>query len=246
MIEIKGLGKSYGTKDALLGVDLTIPQGEILGLFGENGAGKTTFLKCVLGYLRHRGTVTLDGEPITRQNIHRLSFATCEHSFFPALSPRGHRDFYQMHFPRWREKRFQGLMDFFELPMDRPAGKLSTGQKNQLEVILALCQGADYILMDEPFAGNDIFNREDFYKVLLGILEPTETVILSTHLLEEVEHFIGRAVLLRQGCIVGDVTTGELEDSGRTLMDYVKETYHYRSDRVRKALSELTGEEEDG
>ena len=246
MIEIKGLGKSYGTKDALLGVDLTIPQGEILGLFGENGAGKTTFLKCVLGYLRHRGTVTLDGEPITRQNIHRLSFATCEHSFFPALSPRGHRDFYQMHFPCWREQRFQGLMDFFELPMDRPAGKLSTGQKNQLEVILALCQGADYILMDEPFAGNDIFNREDFYKVLLGILEPTETVILSTHLLEEVEHFIGRAVLLRQGCIVGDVTTGELEDSGRTLMDYVKETYHYRSDRVRKALSELTGEEEDG
>ena len=245
MIEIKGLGKSYGTKDALLGVDLTIPQGEILGLFGENGAGKTTFLKCVLGYLRHRGTVTLDGEPITRQNIHRLSFATCEHSFFPALSPRGHRDFYQMHFPCWREKRFQGLMDFFELPMDRPAGKLSTGQKNQLEVILALCQGADYILMDEPFAGNDIFNREDFYKVLLGILEPTETVILSTHLLEEVEHFIGRAVLLRQGRVVGDVTTDVLEDSGRTLMDYVKETYHYRSDRVRKALSELTGEEED-
>ena len=246
MIEIKGLSKSYGKKDALLGVDLTVPQGEILGLFGENGAGKTTFLKCVLGYLRHRGTVTLDGEPITRQNIHRLSFATCEHSFFPALSPKGHRDFYQMHFPCWREKRFQGLMDFFELPMDRPAGKLSTGQKNQLEVILALCQGADYILMDEPFAGNDIFNREDFYKVLLGILEPTETVILSTHLLEEVEHFIGRAVLLRQGHSVGDVTTGELEDSGRSLMDYVKETYHYRSDRVRKALSELTVEEEDG
>ena len=245
MIEIKDLSKAYGKKEALLDVSLTIPQGEILGLFGENGAGKTTLLKCVLGYLRHQGTVTLDGAPITRQNIHRLSFATCEHSFFPALSPAGHRDFYQMHFPRWREKRFQGLMDFFELPMDRPAGKLSTGQKNQLEVILALCQGADYILMDEPFAGNDIFNREDFYKVLLGILEPTETVILSTHLLEEVEHFIGRAVLLRQGHIVGDVTTGELEDSGRSLMDYVKETYHYRSDRVRRALSELTGEEED-
>ena len=246
MIEINNLSKSYGKKAALLDVSLTVPQGEILGLFGENGAGKTTLLKCVLGYLKHQGTVTLDGAPITRQNIHRMSFATCEHSFFPALSPAGQRDFYQMHFPRWREKRFQGLMDFFELPMDPPAGKLSTGQKNQLEVILALCQGADYILMDEPFAGNDIFNREDFYKVLLGILEPTETVILSTHLLEEVEHFIGRAVLLRQGCIVGDVTTGELEDSGRTLMDYVKETYHYRSDRVRKALSELTGEEEDG
>lgn len=88
MIEIKNLSKSYGKKAALLDVSLTVPQGEILGLFGENGAGKTTLLKCVLGYLKHQGMVTLDGAPITRQNIERLSFATCEHSFFPALSPR--------------------------------------------------------------------------------------------------------------------------------------------------------------
>ena len=244
MIEIKDLSKAYGKKEALLDVSLTIPQGEILGLFGENGAGKTTLLKCVLGYLRHQGTVTLDGAPITRENMHRLSFATCERTFFPALSPAGHRDFYAMHFPRWREKRFRGLMDFFELPMDRPAGKLSTGQKNQLEVILALCQGADYILMDEPFAGNDVFNREDFYKVLLGILEPTETVILSTHLLEEVQHFIGRAVLLHRGRVAGDVTTLELEEQGRSLMDFVKETYQYRADRVIRALNDLTDKEE--
>ena len=71
--------------------------------------------------------------------------------------------------------------------------------RNQFEVILALCQGAGLYPMDEPFAGNDVFNREDFYKVLLGILEPEETVLLSTHLLEEVQHFIGRAVLLHQG-----------------------------------------------
>ena len=245
MIEIKDLSKAYGKKEALLDVSLTIPQGEILGLFGENGAGKTTLLKCVLGYLRHQGTVTLDGAPITRENIHRLSFATCEHSFFPALSPAGHRDFYAMHFPRWREKRFRGLMDFFELPMGRPAGKLSTGQKNQLEVILALCQGADYILMDEPFAGNDVFNREDFYRLLLGLLEPGETIILSTHLLEEVQHFISRAVLLDRGAIAGDVTTGELEERGESLMDFVKSSLHYRGDRVLKTLEGLDdGEEE--
>ena len=110
---------------------------------------------------------------------------------------------------------------------------------------MSLCQGADYILMDEPFAGNDVFNREDFYKVLLGILEPHETVILSTHLLEEVESFIGRAILINKGSVVGDVTTLELEESGRTLMDYVKETYHYRADRVSKALRDLTENDEE-
>lgn len=109
---------------------------------------------------------------------------------------------------------------------------------------MALSQGADYILMDEPFAGNDVFNREDFYKVLLGILEPNETVLLSTHLLEEVERFIGRALLLQKGKLVGDVTTLELEEQGKTLMDFVKETYRYKADRVVQALKDLTGEEE--
>ena len=244
MLEISHVCKSYGAHPALKDVSFSIGPGELVGLFGENGAGKTTLMKSILGLVRHRGAVLLDGEPITRANIHRLSFATCEHSFFPNLTPAGHRDFYRDHFPRWREKRFQALMEFFQLPMQKVPRKLSTGQKNQFEVVLALCQGADYILMDEPFAGNDVFNREDFYKVLLGLLEPTETVLLSTHLLEEVEQAISRAVLLRRGELVGDVTTLELEEQGRSLMDFVKETYQYRADRVIRALNDLTDKEE--
>ena len=244
MLEIKNLTKSYGGRRALSGVELRLPQGEIVGLFGENGAGKTTLMKCVLGLLPHSGSVTLDGEPITHKNIARLSFATSEHSFFPDLSAAGHRDFYRAHFPRFNEKRFAALMDFFGLETLRRAGSFSTGQQNQFEVVLALSQGADYVLMDEPFAGNDVFNREDFYKVLLGILEPGETVLLSTHLIEEVSGFVGRAVLLRGGRVVGDASVLELEEQGKSLMDYVKETYHYRADRVKKTLDALGEGEE--
>ena len=245
MLEIKDLCKRYADKQALDHVSLTVGPGEIVGLFGENGAGKTTLMKCILSLIRYdSGSVTLDGAAITRANIGRFSFATCEHSFFPALSAQAHREFYEEHFETFLSRRFEGLMEFFGLPMDKPIRSFSTGQKNQFEVIMALSQGADYILMDEPFAGNDVFNREDFYKVLLGILEPEETVLLSTHLLEEVQHFIGRAVLLHQGALAGDVTTLALEESGRNLMDFVKETYRYREDRVSRALSDLTGEEE--
>ena len=244
MLELKQVIKQYGSKTALDGVDLKIPQGEIVGLFGENGAGKTTLMKCVFGFIPYKGTITLDGEPITPKNITRLSFATCEHSFFPNLSPESHRQFYQEHFPNFRDKRFRALLDFFELPAHKPARSFSTGQKNQLEVILALSQGADYILMDEPFAGNDVFNREDFYKVLLGILEPNETIVLSTHLIEEVSGFLGRAVLLHKGQIVGDAQLSDLEEQGQTLMDYVKSSYHYQSDRVSRALYDLTGKED--
>jgi ABC-2 type transport system ATP-binding protein len=244
MLTIKDLTKSYGNKKALDGIDLTLPRGEIVGLFGENGAGKTTLMKAILGLHPYHGEILLDGEPITRRNIATLSFATSEHSFFPPLTAAAHRDFYREHFPRFSDKRFTGLMEFFDLPMHKPLRSFSTGQKNQFEVILALSQGADYILMDEPFAGNDIFNREDFYKVLAGILEPHETVLLSTHLIEEVSDFIGRAVLIRHGRIVGDVSVDTLEEEGKSLMDYIKETYRYRADRVSRALDDIAGEED--
>lgn len=243
MIKITGATKKYGNKIALNDVSLELPRGEIVGLFGENGAGKTTLMKCIFGFIPYKGEITLDGEKISHKNIEKLSFATCEHSFFPALTPKAHLVFYKEHFPSFKEKRYKGLMEFFGLPDDRPLRTFSAGQKNQFEVILALSQGADYILMDEPFAGNDVFNREDFYKVLSGILDENETVILSTHLIEEVADFIGRAILIREGEIIGDKKAEELESEGKSLMSYIKETYHYRPDRVGKALSDIMGEE---
>lgn len=244
MLELTNIKKTYqGGKVALDGVSLMLEPGQIIGLFGENGAGKTTLMKCILNFLKYQGEVTLDGEPISPKNITRISFATCEHSFFPTLTPKSHREFYAEHFPKFNPRRFDALMDFFELPKTKTLRSFSTGQKNQFEVILAVSQGADYILMDEPFAGNDVFNREDFYKVLLGILEPHETIVLSTHLLEEVEPIISRAILLHKGQVIGDTTTEELEEQGLGLMQYVKQCYNYRSDRVGKALRELTGEE---
>lgn len=243
MIEITHLFKKYGDQTALSDVSLALPQGQIIGLFGENGAGKTTLMKCILGLLPYDGNITLDGAAIDRRNIDRLSFATCEHSFFPALTAEAHRDFYAAHFPRFNDRRYEGLMEFFQLPRRKTLRSFSTGMQNQFEVIMALSQGADYILMDEPFAGNDLFNREDFYRVLLGILEEHETVLLSTHLLEEVKDFISRVVLLRGGKIIGDCTADVLEEQGTDLMTYIKQTYHYQPDRVSRALRDLTDRE---
>ena len=239
MLELKNITKVYGKKAALQDVSVAFAPGQIVGLFGENGAGKTTLMKCILGLIGHKGEVTLDGEAIGCGNIARLSFATCEHSFFPRLSPKAHREFYREHFPRFNDKRFEALMDFFGLPMDKALRSYSVGMQNQFEVVLALSQGADYILMDEPFAGSDYFNRMDFYKVLLGILEPTETLFLSTHLVEEMAPFLGRAILLHQGKLVANATTADLEEAGTDLVTFCKETYQYQADRVARALARL-------
>ena len=217
MLEISHISKKYGSKEALHDVSLTLPRGQIVGLLGENGAGKTTLMKCVLGLVRHEGTVTLDGAAIDRTNIDRLSFATCEHSFFPGLTAAAHRDFYAAHFPRFNDKRFHGLMEFFDLPTDKKLRSFSAGMQNQFEVIMALSQGADYILMDEPFAGNDIFNREDFYKVLLGILTERETVLLSTHLIEEVANLVERVTIIDEGRVLMQASADELRSSGYSV-----------------------------
>ncbi len=237
MLEVNNLYKYYSSTKALNDVSLSVSRGEIVGLFGANGAGKTSLMKSILGFVKSDGSIKLDGEEISRKNIEKISFATAEHTFFETLTAKEHADFYESHFDTFRKKRFNKLMEFFDLPLDKKIKNFSLGQQNQFEVILAMCQGADYILMDEPFAGNDILNREDFYKVLVGILEEHETVILSTHLIEEVSNFVDRVIVLDKGRLVGDVTVSDLEDEGKTLMDYIKGILDYQPDRVSKMIA---------
>ena len=184
MIELRNVSKKYKDKIALSDCSIQIPRGQIIGLFGANGAGKTTLMKCIMGFLTFEGEITLDGEKIDRRTISRLSFATGDHSFFPSITADDHKWFYKVQFPLFNEKRYDALMEFFELPTRKRISEFSLGQQNQFEVTLAISQGAEYIFMDEPFAGNDVFNREDFYEVLVSVLDKDETVIISTHLIE--------------------------------------------------------------
>ena len=211
MLEISHVTKKYRDKEALSDVSLTIPQGQIVGLLGENGAGKTTLMKCILGYLRHKGVVTLDGEAIGPGNIHRLSFATCEHSFFPALSPMDHRDFYQAHFPAFNDRRFRLLTEFFQLPLHKPLRSFSTGMKNQLEVTLALSQGADYILMDEPFVGLDPKAAHLLKGMMRAVCDGGGAIFFSTHVLEVAEKLCDKVAIIRSGRLIRSGTMEEVK-----------------------------------
>lgn len=239
MIEIKNVSKTYKDKAALSDCSLQIPKGQVIGLFGANGAGKTTLMKCVLGFLTFDGEITLDGEKIDRYNIDKLAFATGDHSFFPSLTADDHKIFYMMHFPKFNEKRYDALMEFFELPARKKISEFSLGMQNQFEVVLAISRGAEYVFMDEPFAGNDVFNREDFYKVLVSVLNEDESVIISTHLIEEIADYITRAVLIRKGKIIDDLSVAEIEASGKSLIEIVKKRYDYRADRIQKAVEQM-------
>lgn len=239
MIEVKNVSKKYKEKTALSNCSLQIPKGQIIGLFGANGAGKTTLMKCIMGFLTYEGEITLDGQKIDETNISRLSFATGDHSFFPSITANDHKQFYKMHFPMFNEKRYDALMEFFELPAKKKISEFSMGMQNQLEVVLAISQGAEYIFMDEPFAGNDVFNREDFYEVLVSVVDKNETVVISTHLIEEIADYVDRAVLIRKSEIIDDLSVEDIKASGKSLIEIVKEKYDYRADRIRRAVNQM-------
>ena len=243
MLEINISSKFYGNRKALDNINLMFSPGEIVGLFGENGAGKSTLFKCILGYTSYSGEITLDGQRITYRNIAGIAYGNgSDNTSFAQLDVSEHKDFYAMNFPLFNPSRFDLLVDFFRLPKNKKIKAMSQGQKNQVETILALSQGASYILLDEPFVNNDIFNREDFYKVLLGLLRPDECLILALHLIDELKNFVGRVVLLRDGKFLADKTVDELDQEGLELIPWMKELYGYTNRAaqfIEKAEREL-------
>lgn len=246
MLTLNGVTKVYGGwwgKPALHRVNLQLCPGQIVALLGENGAGKTTLMKLAAGLVQpSEGEVLLDGVPVTWRKKDRLAYASSEHTFFGDLSAEGHAELYAQLFPRFRKKRFRMLMKYFDLPVHRAAGGLSTGMKNQLEMALALCKGAQYILMDEPFAGSDIFNRQDFYKLLAGLLEENEHLLLSTHLVDEVRPILSRAVVLREGELLADADADELDALDGSLSGWLRELYGHPAGRAAQFLQREGGE----
>lgn len=122
MLEVNQVRKIYGIKGtvALNRVSVSFHKGEIVGLLGENGAGKSTLIKAIFGFIStNSGEILLDGEKIGPNNIEKLAFATSEHSFFGGLTPLEHKGFYQSQFPNFKEKRFDTLLEFFELPQKK-------------------------------------------------------------------------------------------------------------------------------
>lgn len=244
MLEIRDACKYYfGSKAALNHLSVSVQPGEITALLGENGAGKTTLFRSILGLQRlSSGQILLDGQPIGPRNLHRLSFASSEHTFFGYMTACQHRDFYREIFPGFDRARFDLLMDFFQLPMHRPLRGFSAGMKNQFELLLALSQGADYILLDEPFAGSDMFSRSDFYKLLAGMLRREESVLLATHLVEEVRYLINRALLLQNGKLISETTAEQLEQQGLELPEWLRLESGYQPGRAAQALEKLEEE----
>lgn len=227
MIELKGISKSYGKKVVLDQVDLQIPKGQVTFLVGENGSGKSTLMNLIMRLIpKGKGEILLDGQVMTEADYNRVAYVPDQIIVLKNQTIQQALDFMQDYYQTFNRSRALDMLEFFHLNAEDRIDELSKGNVAKVNLLLGLALDSEYILMDEPFAGIDLFTREEISQVFCSKLIEGQGVLISSHDVQEVEFMIDQAVFLQDGRIVDQL---QLEDyreaTGKGLIDRMREVY---------------------
>ncbi len=217
IIQTKNLTKFYGKSRGIENLDLEIYQGEIFGLLGPNGAGKTTTVRILLDLIRKTSgeaqVFDLDVHHHSTEIRQRTAYIPGDLGFFQDKTARRNLKYllglYENHIPI---RRIEELAEVFGLELDRKVKELSKGNKQKVGIVLALAPEVDLLILDEPTSGLDPLITAQFYKILHEQQEEIgSTVLLSSHLLNEVEKVAHRVGIIREGSVVEVATIQQLK-----------------------------------
>jgi ABC-2 type transport system ATP-binding protein len=220
VIEISGLVKRFGTVRALDGLDLTVRSGEVHGFLGPNGAGKSTTIRVLLGLLRaDAGSVELFGGDPWRQTaeLHRrLAYVPGEVNLWPGLTGGEVIDFLGQLRGGINESRRADLVRRFRLDTTKKGKAYSKGNRQKVALVAALSSDVELLLLDEPTSGLDPIMESEFQRCIDEFRDQGGTVLLSSHILAEVEQLCDRVSIVRDGRVVESGTLAELRHLTRT------------------------------
>lgn len=210
--------KTVGVRD----LSLEFPAGEIVGVLGLNGSGKSTMLKLIAGLLfPTKGEITIfGGSP--RGNRARTVFLGETDTLWPWMTPNDARRFMAGLYPDFDAVRFNELLDVLEVPR-RKTKAMSKGERGRLRLVMALARSAKLYLLDEPLAGIDLISREKIMMSLVHEWHTDETILLSTHEVAEAEGLFERVVYLRDGRLALDARAEQLREQGKSVVQTFKE-----------------------
>lgn len=227
MIEVKAVEKNYGRKKILKGVSFTANKGEITCLIGINGVGKTTILNAIMALTPiNKGQILIDGEPIDKHTFEKITFIPDAITMIPHMTITEAMEFMDDFYTCWNQKRAIELVGFFRLNPSDTIASLSKGNTAKVNLLLGLALDVDYVLMDEPFSGIDMFSREEIANVFTSHLIENRGVILTTHEIGDIEHLIDKVVLLDDGMVTMEFSAEEVrENEGKSVIDVMREVY---------------------
>ncbi|WP_421102395.1 ABC transporter ATP-binding protein [Sporosarcina psychrophila] len=228
MIEIKNITKKFGRKKVLNGVSFTAEKGKITCLIGINGVGKTTIMKAIMALTPiNGGEILIDGEKIHKGSYEKITFIPDTITMLPQMRIRDAFVFMTDFYNCWNQERATELLQFFKLNETDRISELSKGNSAKVNLILGLAMDVDYVLMDEPFSGIDIFSREQIANVFTSHLIENRGVIITTHEINDIEHLIDKVVLLDDGVVLKEFDTEDVrEKEGKSVIDVMREVYH--------------------
>ena len=225
VITTTGLRKSFGRTVALDGLDLTVGEGEVHGFLGPNGAGKSTTIRILLGLLRaDGGTASVLGRDPWRDatDLHRrLAYVPGDVVLWPSLSGGEVIDLLGRLRGGIDEERRRRLVERFELDETKKGKAYSKGNRQKVALVAALASGVPLLVLDEPTAGLDPLMEEVFQSELTALKDDGRTVLLSSHILSEVERACDRVSIVRAGRIVDSGSLAELRHLTRTRVHAV-------------------------
>jgi ABC-2 type transport system ATP-binding protein len=211
LLDLAGVSQRFGRTWALQNVDLTIRQGQRVGLFGPNGAGKTTLLRIMAGHL-----IPTQGSVVANPQ-RRLSFVPPAPALYPGFTVADMLEAGRRLNRVWDGAHGAERMDRYGIAMHKRCRELSTGQKAQLALALALSRQPDVVVLDEPLAALDPLARRQFVAELRADCEATgRTVVVSSHDILDLDSFCSHAVVLNRGRLVvaADVTALQKDEAG--------------------------------
>ncbi|MBC1489491.1 ABC transporter ATP-binding protein [Listeria sp. FSL L7-1485] len=219
IIKITGLTKKYRKHKPLNDINLTLESGKIIGLLGPNGAGKTTLFNAISGLLK-----PTSGELVLAKDK-RVAYLPSE-DFLPNMVIRDYFLIYQGFFPDFNPEKATKMIHSLGVNVKENTKYLSKGNAAKVMLSLILCRDADLYLLDEPFSEIDLISRDDLVKSIAQFLKEDATLVVTTHLIQDMEMMFDEIILMKHGEIIDRKNTETLREiDGKSIVTYYREVF---------------------
>ena len=228
IIKIENLKKSYGKKVVLDGISLSLGENQIIGLLGPNGCGKTTLIKTLTGLIKdYEGSIIIDGE---KPGVHSKSIIAYlpEKSYLPDwMRPVDALKYFADFYEDFDTAKAEKMIHDFDLDMKQKIKTMSKGQQEKISLILVMSRRAKLYILDEPLGGVDPAARDAILSLIMNNYAEHSTVLMSTHLIHDIEPVLDRALMISRGKLVLNADVEKIKQEGRTVEDIFKEVFAY-------------------